>query len=271
MPPEWYQFKPNEIDEENDDEETKARKRLNQKIVVDKKPYFFNYVYPERLKAEKQYKSSADRKAIYQFNLTLEELFEHEKEGTLTHSQEEFLRYYYLQLPSSNNACVMNKICWMIEDEFDGWVGRENKNVPFDHTLLKTDKPYNASVYRQIKGLYDLYVKIVERMKTENKTYKRQTPEQGQIEILKIKENFKSEALKLCSNEEDLTNMILDFCYGKGGSKRFAWDLCGPQILEHLLQKKNREFSIFVADDSGDLVFKGLTFKEVKKQVGGEV
>lgn len=267
MPPEWYQLKPNLI-EEGDDDETKARKELNQRIVVDKKPYFFNYVYPERLKAEKQYKNSADRKAIYQFNLTLEQLFEHEKASTLTHSQAEFLRYYYLQLPSTNNACVMNKICWMIEEEFDGWVGREAKKTTFDHTLLKSDKPYRASTYRQIKGLYDLYVKVVERMKTENKMYKRQTPEQGQLEILKIRENFKLEALKLCSNEEDLTNMVVDFCYGKGGSKRFAWDLCGHQILDHLLQKNNQEFSIFVADEAGEVSFKGLRFKEIKKQVG---
>ena len=121
-----------------------------------------------------------------------------------------------------------------------------------------------------MKGLYDLYVKIIERTKTENKTYKRQTPEQGQIEILKIKENFKAEALKLCSNEEDLTNMIVDFCYGKGGSKRFAWDLCGDQIIQHVLAKNNHEFSIFVQDEAGELAFKGLTFKQIKKKVRNE-
>ena len=269
MPPEWYQYKLNVI-EEDDDEETQAKKTLNQKIVVDKKPYFFNYVYPERLKNEKKYKTGANRKAIYQFNLTLEELFEHEKEGTLTHSQAEFLHYYYLQLPSTNHACVMNKICWKIEEAFDGWVGRENKKVAFDHSLLKSEKPYPASTYRQVKDLYDLYVKIIERTKTENKTYKRKTSEQGQIEILKIKENFKIEALKLCSNEEDLTNMIVDFCYGKGGSKRFAWDLCGDQIIQNVLDKNNHEFSVFVQDEEGELSFKGLTFKEIKKKVGNQ-
>ena len=40
MPVEWYQRKPNII-EETDDEETKAIKAFNQRIMVDRKPYFF--------------------------------------------------------------------------------------------------------------------------------------------------------------------------------------------------------------------------------------
>ena len=70
MPPEWYQARLNEI-QEYDDEETKARKLLNQRIVVDKKPYFFNYVYPERLKQEKQYSKYNYSHKPYMCYLTL--------------------------------------------------------------------------------------------------------------------------------------------------------------------------------------------------------
>ena len=42
MPVEWYQRKPNIIDEENDTEEEIAQKLFNQRVLVDKKPYFFN-------------------------------------------------------------------------------------------------------------------------------------------------------------------------------------------------------------------------------------
>ncbi len=266
MPKEWYQVKPNIIKDDDSLEDIET-KEFNQSILVDKKPYFFNYVYPDMMKDYKKYIDSANRKALFQFNLSINQLLQREVSGELSEEEEAFLYYYKLQLPNNCNPCLMNKICWRIEQEFDGWVGKQNKSVEFDYEILKTNKLYSQSAYKSIKDLYDLYVNIIERSKTLHKKYKRKSNEEHNVEMLKIKENFKNEALSMCSNEEDLCNMMLDFCYGSGKSKKFVWDLFGEQIVRNLLVKTNGIFNIPIQDEFGDIDFKGLKFKEVQKQL----
>lgn len=268
MPIEWYRRKPNVVDEENDTEEEIKQKLFNQRILVDKKPYFFNYVYPSMMKDYKEYIVSSNRKALYQFNLTIEELLQMEKTNELTDEQREFMRYYHMLMPNNCNPCVMNKICWYIEAEFNGFIGKQNKNVPFDYSVLKSDKKYSPATYRRIHELYEIYVNIIERAKTLHKKYKKQSSEEHANELMKIRTNFKNEALKVCSNEEDLCNMMIDYCYSKGKSKKFVWGLLGEQIVENLLAKNENKYKVLVQSDEGEVTFKGLTFKEIEKQRG---
>ena len=267
MPVEWYQRKPNVINEEKDSEEEIAKKLFNQRLLVDKKPYFFNYVYPDMMKDYKEYIVSSNRKALYQFNLTIEDLLQMEESNELTEEQQEFMKYYRLLIPNNCNPCVMNKICWHIEAEFNGYVRKQNKNVPFDHSILKSDKEYSPASYRRIEALYELYINIVERTKTLHKKYKKLSNEEHTNELMKIKANFKNEALKICSNEEELCNMMIDYCYSKGKSKKFVWSLFGEQIVKNLLSKKDHTFSILIQDEQGGVSFKGLKFKEIEKRM----
>ena len=267
MPVEWYQRKPNII-EETDDEETRAIKEFNQRVLVDRKPYFFAYVYPSMGKEYKQYISNANRKALFQFGMTLDELLHKEKTGELNEEEAVFLHYYHLQLPLSLNSCVMNQICWKVEEAFEGFLTKQSKEVPFDYTLLKSDKVYSSSSYRKVKDLYEIYVRTIERAKTIHKTFKKQSNEQHNLEMMKIRVNFKNEALKLCSNEEELCNMMLDFCYQNGKSKRFVWDTFGSQIIENLKQRQST-FSFPVQAEDGEIEFKGLRFKMIEKEWEG--
>lgn len=267
MPVEWYQVKPNLVLEEDDDE-TIDEKEFNLRILVDKKPYFFNYVYPTRGQEYKKYMDTSNRKALFQFNLTLEALLHKELEETLTEDEVLFLHYYHLLMPCDTSPCVMNQICFAIEAAFKGYVPSQNKQVPFDYTILKSGKTYSQSAYRRVKDLYELYVKIIERAKTAHKTFKKQSNEQHNLELMKIRINFKNEALKLCSNEAELTDMMLDFCYGSGKSKRFVWDTFGEQIVENLKAKKGAfSFPVQCEVNEKEFEFKGLPFKMVSKSL----
>ena len=263
MKKEWYQYKAN-LPHEDDDEETLKMKEFNQRILVDKKPYFFCYVYEGLGKDYKKYISDSNRKAMFQFGITLDELLLKESVGNLTEEEAMFLHYYHLQMTVSHYPCVMNKICWKVEEAFKGYLTKQKKEVPFDYSVLKSNKPYSKAAYRRVADLYDLYLSIVERNKTLHKTFKKQSNEQHRLELNKIRVNFKNEALKICSNEEELCNMMLDFCYSKGKSKRFVWEILGEQIVENL-KSKTDHFSFPVRDDEGDILFRGLTFKMIEK------
>ena len=265
MPVEWYQVAPNLVTEEDSDE-VKERKLFNQRVLVDKKPYFFNYVYPTRGQEYKKYMDTSNRKALLQFGLSLGELLHKELKQTLTEEEALFLHYYHLLVPCDLSACVMNQICFAVEEAFEGYIPQQNKNVPFDYTILKSGNTYSQSAYRRVKDLYELYVKIIERAKTEHKTYKKQSNEQHNLELMKIRVNFKQEALKLCSNEAELTDMMLDFCYGGNRSKRFVWDTFGGQIVENLKTKHSVfQFPVLCPASEGEFEFKGLSFKMAQK------
>ena len=265
FPVEWYRFKPNVI-EEDDDEETIERKLRNQRLLVHRAPYFFNYNYDFRRKEYKTYMDQAKRKAILTFGISLDDLLEKEKQHDLTDEMKEFLHFYRLQIPCTQNQCVMNKICWRIEEEFDGWVGKKNKTVPFDHRILQSGNEWSPTTYQKVKHLYDLYVRMVERSKTIHKTFKKQTNEENQMEMLRLKENFKNEAYRICSNEQELADILIEFCYSKGGSKRFAWDLCGEQIVKNLLNKNNQQYQIPVLSENPTFEFRGMGFEMLTVQ-----
>ena len=84
-------------------------------------------------------------------------------------------------------------------------------------------------------------------------------------EVLNIMRNqLKIELLGICSNEEMLTNVILDITYGKNVNKELAWNLCGEQIIKNLLHKNGNVIKHIKLDYDGDIEWNGYKFKEVE-------
>ena len=46
-------------------------------------------------------------------------------------------------------------------------------------------------------------------------------------------------SLSICSNEQELCDIVLDLCYKTDGLKQFAWDIAGDIIIENLLIRNN--------------------------------
>ena len=62
-----------------------------------------------------------------------------------------------------------------------------------------------------------------------------------------------------CS-EQALCDIILDICYKSNNTKRFAWDMCGDQIIRNLLHNKGSVINYPQKDKDGDLTFRGERF-----------
>ena len=93
--------------------------------------------------------------------------------------------------------------------------------------------------------------------------------EQDYVEYSILVNYFRSRCLELCSNEEELCNIVLDLCYQTEHSKQFAWDICGDVIIKNLL-KKNDNIIFFpeVVSGSGEFEYCGRQFEMRKKILG---
>lgn len=257
MPEAWYSRRANRIKPDDSEDEIK-RKQFNMNIVADKKPYFMIYVYPHLKKEYNLYHKNADFESYTYFDKGVDELIA-EGENNWTEEEKTFVKYYNALMPVGCNPCVVNRISWLFENEFNGYLSKINNPDGFDYTILKSDTLYSAKNYSQVLQLYNEYIM---RMDTLHKRMRVERFDDVNLERKKIADYFQAECLKVCTNEEELCNIVLDICYTKETSKQFAWDICGEQIVKNLLCKNGFELSYPELSDneSADFIYMGYGF-----------
>lgn len=261
MPKEWFNFKAcrPEVDEDGniiDDKETLAKKEFNMKIVANKKPYFFIYIYPELKKEYIKVYNVYEELCCGDFNIHLNDLI---KKKDKTIEEIDFLNSFYKESPVTNNECTMNKICHAIEEEFNGFK-KELSSDGFDYSILKSNKEYEVSTYNAIKKIYSEYTKQVEEFKKVSKK-ERKDKDEVRDGMKMIQEEFKQKCIIKCPNEEVLCNILVDLLYSRKNTKQFVWIMCGKQIICNLLNKHNNTFNYVEMSKHGEHIYKGYRFE----------
>lgn len=259
MPREWYdRHAVNKIKDEN------ARK-FYRDIVADKKPYFMRYIYPALMKQYNTYIKNTNRNALREFQMTMDELLALPS-SDLTDRQLDFIRYFRSRLPVGNGNCVMNKICRRFEEEFDGYIGKFSAGHKFDYSFMKSGLEYTQSQMTAIKNLYESYNKRLQRYVVFS-CYERIDEDESAATVSAMKEEFVRSCDEVCQNRDTLCDIILDVCYSRSSSKKFAWDMCGAEIIHNLLRRNNLEISAPVPSPDGDIVFCGNRFSVITKRL----
>lgn len=262
MPKEWFDYKTNKI-LDTDINKIKKQKELNLKILADKKPYFFIYRYPQEKKRYEKYLSQTNKNCLGRFGLDIDELILKENK-----SEEErvFLKYYYQQMPIFRNPSVMNKICWRIEEIFESYIKTNIKTDKFDYSILKCDCEYSQRIYKKILELYDEYqynLRDYARLSKDKNIDKNDKRIQRNI----FKDTFRRKASAICTNDNELCNIVLDICYNTNQSKQFAWDMVGKVLIKNLLDKNGYTYDYPVLDNEGDIEFCGKKFSMRQKNI----
>ena len=232
--------------------------KFQRSIVADKKPYFMRYIYPMLSKQYNTYIKNTDKNALREFQMTVAEL-KAIPENDLTERQAEFLKYYKYRMPVGMNACVMNKICWRFEDEFDGHIGKHNSAIKFDYSIMRSEEEYTTKQYNSIKRLYEDYNKRLVNYAIFA-DYERIDDCDSFATLSVMNDEFRKECYKICPNASMLCNIILDICYTRSSTKRFAWNMCGSEIIHNLLIKNDNKISYPTLDSDGDIEFCGNKF-----------
>lgn len=256
MPREWHDRHSVNMIEDAD------TRRFYQKLVADKKPYFMRIIYPALMKQYNTYIKNTNKNAMREFQMTVDELMEIPV-SEQTERQKDFIRYYHSRMPVGNNDCVMNRICRRFEREFDGYLGRHNADTEFDYTIMKSDAEYSRSQFNAISKLYESYNKRL-RNYAVFASYERVDEYDTFSRMLEMRNEFIQECTKECPDRFALCNIVLDICYQKSSTKRFAWEMCGDEIIQNLLKRNGGIISYPTLDVDGGITFGGNRFTVMK-------
>lgn len=259
MPKTWHDR--HTVNKIEDDE----LKSFYRSIVADKKPYFMRYIYPALMKQYNTYIKNTNRNALREFQMTVDEMMSMPFED-LSDRQRDFLRYYSYRMPVGIGDCLMNKICRRFESEFDGYISKHNSSVAFDHSIMKSNAEYSSSQFYAIKRLYEDYNKRLQNYMVFV-DYEKVDECDSISEIATMNEDFRKECSSICPNDTTLCDIILDICYTRNSTKKFAWSMCGAKIIHNLLKNNNNTISFPTIDYSGDISYCGERYSLKTKKI----
>ena len=263
MPRDWHdRMAASKIEDED-------LRELYRCIAADKKPYFMRYVYPDLMKRHNTYLKNTDRNALREFQMTVQEL-KSVPYNRLTERQREFLLYYDRKMPVGVGDCIMNKICRRFEEAFDGHVKRFAANTNFDYRFMKSRSQYTQKQYRNIKALYDEYNHRIRSFALFANT-ERVDEYDAKEEFNTLNEAFLRRCSEVCPNSDTLCDILLDMCYTKSSTKRFVWEMCGDEIIRHLLSSHGGYISFPTPDVNGEIVYRGERFTVKTTEIGDDM
>ena len=242
-----------------DDMETRIKKDFYNRILADKKPYFFKYKYKALNKELNEYDKKHDELAQLHYSKSLKEI-KAQDPHTLTPEEQTFLYYYEKFLPVVDSDCVMNKICKYIENIDFHIKQKVRSNSEFNYKSLQSESfTINKKLYEKIKAEMESTLKQWEEL-SKNKTSKVEKSLTGKTQSKFDKDvewsSLKSRLEEITSNEEALANHLIYFFYEEHPSlsKATLWGLVGRQIYENI-KSKVREYDFPVKDEHGNIEF----------------
>ena len=263
IPKEWLQSRFSKP-KDGDDEDTLRKKEIDYNIAAEIKPWFFIYRYSQLKSELDKYTKSVKSNCKIRFGKTLDDLY---ASDSRTEEEEAFIYNYEKYMPISRAPGTMNRICWKIEDEFK--TTNVLPDVEFDRSILKSDAKYSQEEFDAIKSVYDEYNKNMQiflkgvRKNDSDKT-------ERDVIVSQLKNEFANICYSICPNSQVLTNIVIDICYTSNKNKSFAWDMCGEDIFNNILQNNGGSIQFPIKDDNGDIEFCGNMFSLFTKRMDGD-
>jgi hypothetical protein len=238
-----------------------------EKICAHKKPYFFGYNYSSLMKEYKETTNRAVTNARQKFRRELPEMLScYENNEPLPEDQKIFIERFLhsLKLDSSKSTC--NMICWEVEDVFDGKVGFATNKFDL-YSLLRSNEDCSPSVLDRI-------VKLCKKSE-QKKAIKcaigfllnKQESEYAD-EYFNVDYDIADILGEVCNNEEQLCDLLLDYCYKYNGNKEILWNVCGETIFKRLIQGKSMYYP--AVDPNGDFEVQGKKYVMREYLFGGD-
>jgi len=256
---EFIKKHPNKKPPELDSEDVIEKKLFNQRIVADKKPYYFSYIYPEIMNSIKKYEDNWKHNCIRLCGLTVDEL---KLKPHKTDREQFILDNYNDNYPVNNSNSVMNRICRIFEREFDCYFTKKENKAEFDYSILKSNTPYAPKLASQIKKIEVEYRNEVKQFFTD----KRNGVEFEDSELARTRfiQKYRELAIRACENKYQLCDIVIDLTYGVNKNHQFAWDICGDVIIENLLKLNDNKIVYFQKDVNGTIQYGGEAFTKRK-------
>lgn len=227
MPKYWEKFSENRVKIDDSDEKI-AKKELNMRICAEKYPYFFQYRYLSMKTDYDEYKKTADSKSLGLFGKTVREL---KRSVERTEDEQMFLDNYDKYCPMDESRGVQNRICWAVEDDIDEYKTRKISGISCK-TLLD-ESNINYDFLDVIKNMCDEFT--AESNKQVTKYFTTDQADEVTKSVSELLSLYVDEMYKVCSDESELCDILIELCYNQGYNKEILWRACESVLISRLL------------------------------------
>lgn len=233
------------------------------KLVVDKKPYYFRYIYSSLDKEYRDYIKKSNSTCRKTFRVTVDEL---KSKLTKDENEIEFLEAYNRKLPLNINPSVVNKIAWKVEKEFDLPITRDKKSE-FDYSIYQEQGNTSIATSAEKKKIKEIYEEYKSKSGQCNMV-EYNNKEDSLSDVIDRDEMFKSNMYEILPDKQILLNTLLDMSYNKSTiSRGITWLIMGDLMVENMLNNNGRIIYYPTKDKDGDIEYKSFRFKMVEKTI----
>lgn len=261
IPKTWLNY---EKIKENDSAVERDRKNFNNKILLNRHPYFFRYLYRDTNNKLKRHNEGYDISCRQLFGISLNELL---AKGRKTLEEQEYIDKYEEFMPVIDSDSPMNLICKHIES-----INFEIRNNYVDETGIykrlklrdldtKVDfeEVFNAAIERVDEFMEAL--KFLKALGIGGSDADGSEDIRGMISV--VKENLE----EICEDTSLLADVMVDIFYiHRKYNKSILWMMFGKDIFENTMKKKGNIIKFPLPDKEGDIEYLNDKFsvKEVR-------
>ena len=239
--------------EDSDSDEVKRKKEFFNSILVEKKPYFFKYLYKDSRSAYNKFlREEESYRQIY--GIDLDEI-KGKNESELTEKEKYYLASINYRNPLIESDCEMNRICRYIESvDFD--IKRFNSDKPYDYKIYMNDSiEKNMALYNSVKkAVKDFFRFLKEDISMSDYSSSLKYLPEEERKLMNKYDLFKDTMTGICSNSSELVNYLVEIFYVdlKSSNKDILWRTFGKVMFYNVYNKSSKKVLIPQIEDDGE-------------------
>lgn len=239
--------------EEEDSEEIKTQKKVYNSILLNRKPYFFKYLYKKCNKEYRYYLDKSNKQSLHLFGKTFEELLAQE---TFNSQEKDFIDNFYEWCPLIISDSNVNLLCRSLE-EFNSNIKYCIKNNSEFTKYYIYKNPHITYTSQEAREVLKAIEEIKEKLKQKYK--ENYTTEEGIENILNVREEIE----RINNNIYSVTNILIDDCYKKNNKKNLEilWKYYGNIIFENLINNNDKDIYFPFKSINGNINYMGYKYE----------
>jgi hypothetical protein len=266
-PPKWDRWI-KITDDMTEEEKTKAN--FKNKLVINRRPKFMIYLYPDYMRKYKNHRDIYQNYCESIYGYGLNDLLDNPNR---TPGEENIYKQYMEFNPFIDSDSIMGIICRYMEKSLEEIKISLKDNNSFEvaiNSLYDYSEVINpddlANKNKLMREAYRHYKSIKEGIYNFDDT-------QESVGI-KIQELNQWAYEKISSNGAELANLALNLCYTQyksTGNRDFAWKVFGKEIVDNLIKNGYDRAYIPLADQFGDIYYLGKRYSNLGIKIEGEI
>ena len=239
-------------------EEEVAMYSLSNRIIVEKRPYFFKHLYKEYYTRYLLEKSGYENGFYYKFGKDIPK-----DTSVLSEDEKRYFENYNKFFSFIDNESTMNLVCHHMEDSVKE-LKVYNNEFNFGEILISKKFDISDENIEKIKVLYSFFIKSSKKI--ADKGANRDEFKEKFANLDQLYKEVRKMSAKISSNSQEVANLAVYLCYFLDNklNKDFVWKVFGNWLIDNLIENKKEKLFFPVQDDCGDIEYLGKKYKNVE-------